>query len=120
MPVAIGCGIAILGVVVIVVVLVVASVAIPQLVMAKEKAFDDAAKAELQSVVAAQEAYRVERGSYAWDLYELSFDDDPEVTTTIQGGGGFYSICSSHPRSRSSWWVDSDRRVVERRWHIGC
>jgi type II secretory pathway pseudopilin PulG len=116
-----GCLLVIVGFAVISFIGIVAAVAIPQFIAARERAFDVAAQEEIRRLMLAQEAYRVENGTYAWNETELDFQDDPEVTSRVlTAAGDFYSMCASHPRSQSSWWVDSDRGEIERRWHTGC
>ena len=112
----IGCGaVALLGIVIIVIGIV-AAVAIPNFIMAREKAFDEAAKNELRNVMTAEEVYYSENLTYAWELAELDFPDDEDVTTRILVAHDLgYSICSQHAESRSSWWVDEDG-MIERRW----
>lgn len=105
MPVLIGCLVVPVIGVAVVVIGIIAAVAIPNLVAARERTRDAAAKAELMSVMTAEEMYATENGTYTTSLAELEFLDDQKVTTTVilSADGLDYEVCSRHVDSTNAW-----------------
>ena len=93
------------------VIAVIAAIAIPQFMMYRTKAYDAAARANLEALATAQEGYFLENGTYADDPDDLASSFVPEADVYIRivraDQNGWKGI-AQHAQSRNQLIYDSE------------
>lgn len=92
--------------VVVVIIGVLAAIAIPRFGNTKEKSVDSSARSDLRNAMTAQEAYFVEKSTYATTLSNLSLTTSTGVTIAGGGSAAGYKMTSQHAASPRIWTIE--------------
>ena len=94
---------------------ILAAIAIPQFVMFKQRASQATVKAELQNVLAAEQAYYSVHNRFSTNVSELNFvPTNPSVTVEIMGANeACFEAVGTHSQLQEPLWINCDGLVQQ-------